>query len=50
MAQYGPMTPSTFGVTMPVDQIDKFRAEQPPLSALIKEMEKAAQLSESNND
>ena len=50
MAQYGPMTPSTFGVTMPVDQIDKVRAEQPPLSALIKEMEKAAQTSETNND
>ena len=25
MAQYGPETPSTFGVTLPVDQIDKVR-------------------------
>jgi hypothetical protein len=42
MAQYGPETPSTFGVTLPVDQIDKVRAEQPTLPDIIKQMEIAA--------
>ena len=42
MAQYGPTPPITFGVTLPVDQIDKVRAEQPTLPDIIKEMEMAA--------
>ena len=42
MAQYGPTPPITFGVTMPVDQVDKVRAEQPALTDIIKEMEVAA--------
>jgi len=31
MAQYGPEVPNTFGVTMPVDQIDKARSENPTI-------------------
>ena len=42
MAQYGPEVPSTFGITMPVDQIDKARAENPTIATTIKEMEIAA--------
>jgi hypothetical protein len=42
MAQYGPEVPSTFGVTMPVDQIDKARSENPTIASMIKEMEIAA--------
>ena len=42
MAQYGPEVPNTFGITMPVDQIDKARAENPTIPGMIKEMEIAA--------
>jgi hypothetical protein len=42
MAQYGPEVPSTFGVTMPVDQIDIARSENPTIATMIKEMEIAA--------
>ena len=34
--------PSTFGITMPIDQIDKARAAHPTIPGMIKEMEKAA--------
>ena len=42
MAQYGPEVPNTFGITMPVDQIDNARAAHPTIPGMIKEMEKAA--------
>jgi catechol 2,3-dioxygenase-like lactoylglutathione lyase family enzyme len=47
MAQYGPEVPNTFGITMPVDQIDKARAENPTIPGMIKEMEIAAKASTS---
>jgi len=42
MAQYGPEVPNTFGITMPVDQIDNARAAHPTIPGMIKEMEKVA--------
>ena len=45
MAQYGPEVPNTFGITMPVDQIDNARAENPTIPGMIKEMEMAAKAS-----
>ena len=47
MAQYGPEVPSTFGVTMPVDQVDAARAANPTIATMIKEMEIASK-SENN--
>ena len=45
MAQYGPEVPNTFGITMPVDQIDNARAANPTIPGMIKEMEMAAKAS-----
>ena len=47
MAQYGPEVPSTFGVTMPVDQVDAARAANPTIATMIKAMEIASK-SENN--
>ena len=40
-AQYGPPPPATFGHSMPVDQVDKVRAEVPDLfEGVLKDVER----------
>jgi len=39
MAQYGPEVPSSFGASMPSEDVDGFRAATPSLSDLVKMME-----------
>ena len=41
MAQYGPEVPATFGLTMPSDEVDDFRSNNPKISDMIKEVETA---------
>tara|TARA_X000000950_G_scaffold229709_1_gene277698 strand:- start:704 stop:1813 length:1110 start_codon:yes stop_codon:yes gene_type:complete len=39
MAQYGPEVPSSFGQTMPVEELDRYRQNVTGLSDIIKELE-----------
>lgn len=39
MAQYGPVVPASFGLSMPSDQVDSYRAENPALPDMLKQLE-----------
>lgn len=39
LAQFGPLVPATFGLSMSVDEVDSFRANNPSLSEVVKMME-----------